>query len=172
MIYSKAKRFYAILVCLQFYGTFCGAFKTELNKVCRHPRSAVKIQGFSSDAVVGQSPIPISLYSTPADDMGGARHSYVEGSTYDNRLAEIEAMGGDPFFLDDDHVSDVEIIEKETTSMREKLDPNMYSAQANKSSATDGNGPTPRQSKNIVEKSDSDWEWDGIVDEDAHLGLE
>ena len=78
----------------------------------------------------------------------------------------------DPFFLDDDHVSDVEIIEKETTSVREKLDPNIYSVQANKSSATDGNGPTPRRSKNIEEKSDSDWEWDGTVDEDAHLGLE
>ena len=31
---------------------------------------------------------------TPTDGMDEVRHSYVEGATFDDRFAEIEAMGG------------------------------------------------------------------------------
>ena len=34
--------------------------------------------------------LPSSIYSTPSD----SRHSYVEGASYDDKYAEIEAMGG------------------------------------------------------------------------------
>lgn len=36
------------------------------------------------------------------DNDAGGFHTYDEGMIYDDREAEIEAMGGDPFFLDDD----------------------------------------------------------------------
>ena len=80
----------------------------------------------------------------------------------------------DPFFLDDEEASTVEIVkgEKESTPWPGTLDQGTLSVQANKFSATDGNGPTPRKSENTVENNDSDWEWDGTIDEDAHLGLE
>ena len=94
MIKPKAKRILTIFTCLRFLGTFSCAFKTLVNKGCRYPCPSMEIQGFSSGFVVGQSPAHKPLYSTTPDGMDGARHSYVEGSTFDNRLAEIEAMGG------------------------------------------------------------------------------
>ena len=39
-------------------------------------------------------------------------------------------------------------------------------------SATDGKGPSPKKIDNCPNKSESDWEWDGTVDEEAHLGWE
>jgi len=55
--------------------------------------------------------------------------SYVEGENYDNEIEEVEAMGGDPFFLQVDEEQE----EKET---------------------------------------DPDFEWDGIVDDEAHLDFD
>ncbi|VEU37357.1 unnamed protein product [Pseudo-nitzschia multistriata] len=45
-------------------------------------------------------------------------------------------------------------------------------AKASSRSATDGLGPTPSQRSTVSNNNDSDWEWDGTVDEDAHLGLD
>ena len=73
--------------------------------------------------------------------------------------------------MDDEEVN-VEIAKKESTVLPEKFDLGAFSVQTNKFSATDGNGPTPQQNKIIVEENDSDWEWDGTIDEEAHLGLE
>lgn len=37
--------------------------------------------------------------------------------------------------------------------------------------ATDGKGPSPMKKDSSPSESKSpDWEWDGIVDEDAHMG--
>ena len=55
--------------------------------------------------------------------------SYVEGENYDNEFEEVEAMGGDPFFLQVEQEDE----EKET---------------------------------------DPDFEWDGIVDDEAHLDFD
>lgn len=108
-----------------------------------------------------------------------ARHSYVEGEAYDDRFNEIEAMGGDPFFLDEEDESDErnEKAEENDTSM---LLQNSHlssliakaSSVSSSRSATDGLGPTPMQSKNTSKNDDENWEWDGSVDEDAHLGFD
>ena len=74
--------------------------------------------------------------------------------------------------MDDDEGGDDEIAKKVSTVLPEKFDLGAFSVQANKFSATDGNGPTPKQRKNNVEENPSDWEWDGTIDEEAHLGLE
>ena len=60
----------------------------------------------------------------------GSGISFVEEGTYDSMEEEIEAMGGDPFFLD---------------------------------SSAEGNPEDDEKN------SDPDFEWDGTVDEDAHL---
>jgi hypothetical protein len=38
-------------------------------------------------------------------------------------------------------------------------------------SSTNGKGPTSKKIDNVQEHK-SDWVWDGIVDEDAHMGLD
>lgn len=55
----------------------------------------------------------------------------------------------------------------------EKLDFGASLEEADTNLATNGMGPTPVK-KNFSYKTDSDpdWEWDGIVDEEAHLGLD
>lgn len=74
----------------------------------------------------------------------------------------------DPFFLDDDE-SEVNTATKESAVLPEKLDSGMF-PKIDKRSVTDGKGPSPRTDKKNEHVSDSDWEWDGTVDEEAHLG--
>mmetsp|Transcript_20014 Transcript_20014/g.41230 ORF Transcript_20014/g.41230 Transcript_20014/m.41230 type:complete len:145 (-) Transcript_20014:81-515(-) len=131
-----------LFICLHFFGSFCDAFNPNI----RRPDT------------------PILVYSTP----GGGRHSYVEGGDYDDVFSEIEAMGGDPFFLDDEE-SKVKMADKESAILPEKSVSDASPKKADKRSATDGMGPTPRKNDN-PDKSDSAWEWDGTVDEEAHLG--
>mmetsp|Transcript_26433 Transcript_26433/g.72692 ORF Transcript_26433/g.72692 Transcript_26433/m.72692 type:complete len:158 (-) Transcript_26433:5504-5977(-) len=107
-----------------------------------------------------------------------AKHSFVEEEKYDDRFAEIEAMGGDPFFMDEDHESDERSVKTEDHDAT-VLDQNSHlssliaKASATTSrSATDGLGPTPRQKESASNDDDKSWEWDGNVDEDAHLGLD
>ena len=78
----------------------------------------------------------------------------------------------DPFFLDDDEETNVQVEEKQSPVPPQKLNFNEILDQARKNSATNGMGPTPRETKITVEQNELDWEWDGIVDEDAHLGLD
>ena len=106
---------------------------------------------------------------------GDGRHSYVEGASYDDRMAEIEALGGDPFFLMDE-----ENVDSEEDSSQDQVipSPSFMSNLANltgdpveeeeKRYSTDGKGPTPKSPKKTV----SAVEWDGTVDEDAHLGFD
>jgi hypothetical protein len=82
-------------------------------------------------------------------------------------LEEVEAMGGDPFFLD---VPENEEIAKETTESNKRLLVDCMSSLDSRR-VTDGQGPTP-QIRNEKVSEDDNWEWDGTVDEDAHLDLE
>lgn len=162
----EGKRSFAVITGLCF-GSFCGAFQSVVSMSCRYPHAALLMKGFTSGPVVSRQ--PNSLYSTPTDGMNGGRHSYVEGSTYDSRLAEIEAMGGDPFFLEDDDQETVQMDEKRSPVPPQKLDVNEVLDQARKNTATNGMGPSKKVDKTAVKQNESDWEWDGIVDEDAHL---
>jgi hypothetical protein len=117
------------------------------------------------------------IYSTPDDDTTGSRHTYVEGGTYDDIFAEIEAMGGDPFFIPvDEEESQVKMSERKPGMAQgitpEKLDFGASLEKADKRFVTDGMGPTPVREKNVSDRADPDWEWDGIVDDEAHLGLD
>ena len=63
----------------------------------------------SQDALSTRASVSLMLaqvHSRPQDPTGNPRMdssggSYVEGNEYESTSAEIEAMGGDPFFLDD-----------------------------------------------------------------------
>lgn len=100
-------------------------------------------------------------------------YSYVEGGDYNDRLAEIEAMGGDPFFLDDKDDEMEESVEKdEPFSMNLETpmggpDPTAEEERY----ATDGKGPTRSFKEEVPKKEvvEEDWEWDGTIDEDAHM---
>ena len=63
---------------------------------------------------------------------------------------------------------------KEAVVMPEKLDSAASIMKAVERSVTDGKGPSPRE-KDVnpnESKSDPYWEWDGTIDEEAHLGWE
>lgn len=81
------------------------------------------------------NPAPGSERHQVAPPPSPTGYSYVEGADdwFGSEAEEIEAMGGDPFFLDGEEGSD----------------------------------------NNIECPEDSEgWEWDGSVDEDAHLDFE
>jgi len=82
----------------------------------------------------------------------------------------IEALGGDPFFMDsefkpDDKKAREKQNDEKNLAVQDPL-PN------NATSATNGKGPTPKVTNDYVQEGGSGWQWDGIVDEDAHLGLD
>lgn len=74
----------------------------------------------------------------------------------------------DPFFLQDEE-SEVKMATKESEMLPEKSVSGASPKKADGRSATDGMGPTPRKNDN-VDRSSPEWEWDGTVDEEAHLG--
>ena len=109
----------------------------------------------------------------------------------EQKIAEIEAMGGDPFFLsdeDEDDDSDAASGEDETENALDGMsglsshDQMIFmtaSAEASKRFATDGLGPSSsrRQTDDFEKQKESDsadetWEWDGVINEDAHLDLD
>jgi len=174
MVEQATKRIFLLFTCLVFVGTFCSAFNGAINKSSRQLHFPLPGKRLSLGYIVGRRVNPMLIYSAPNDDTTGSRHSYVEGGTYSDIYAEIEAMGGDPFFIDDEE-SQVKMSERKPGTAQgitpEKLDFGASLEKADKSLATNGMGPTPVK-KNISYKTDSDWEWDGIVDEEAHLGLD
>ena len=113
-------------------------------------------QGRSSLLFVSKCALPQNAYT------------YVEGGDYEEQRQEIEAMGGDPFFLSDGEDAGAQ----DETFMTNLETPmgagNPVAAGQEERYATDGKGPTPRDPRK-VEAVDEEWEWDGIVDEDAHL---
>jgi len=122
----------------------------------------------------------VHVHSKTSIRSAGPGHSFVEGETYDDRFSEIEAMGGDPFFMDEEEKSE-EQVSDERVKMAESQDAatllenshlGALLAKAGARSATDGKGPTPKESNTVAIKEEPDWEWDGTVDEDAHLGFD
>jgi hypothetical protein len=94
----------------------------------------------------------------------------------------------DPFFLSDDDDNENDAIQKMVTTKDSlTIDGNSSSGISDLLASiammpetslvsrfvTDGQGPTPRSRDNINVKPTSDkWEWDGTVDDDAHLDLD
>eukprot|EP00545_Synedropsis_sp_CCMP1620_P012699 CAMPEP_0119008300 /NCGR_PEP_ID=MMETSP1176-20130426/3599_1 /TAXON_ID=265551 /ORGANISM="Synedropsis recta cf, Strain CCMP1620" /LENGTH=155 /DNA_ID=CAMNT_0006960609 /DNA_START=50 /DNA_END=517 /DNA_ORIENTATION=- len=125
------------------------------------------------------------LYS---DGIEKPSHSFVEGASFDSRMEEIEAMGGDSFFLmdDDDDVDDDATVSPPaeeqampsipfSSALGSILEQAEAAAEDGASDdvprcATDGKGPIPRESRNVQVKPGE--LWDGIVDENAHLGFD
>ena len=81
-------------------------------------------------------------------------HSYVEGDSYEDKFAEIEAMGGDPFFLDFDENDGDDDNKTVGDDPDEEED---YSPTA-------GRGPRPDRKEEVDVE-----EWDGWEIEDAHF---
>jgi hypothetical protein len=118
------------------------------------------------------------------DDDIKTSHSYVEGASFDSRMEEIEAMGGDPFFAMDPADNIVEQstpVEVETPTI--PFSPSALGSILERAAATavvdddnvpryvmDGKGPMP--SKHTERVDPKDFLWDGTVDEDAHMGLD
>lgn len=82
-------------------------------------------------------------------------------------------MGGDPFFLTNDEEVDVVADENQDepafmTNLETPMGGPDPTAEVEERYATDGKGPTPQEppKREVVDK---DWEWDGTVDEDAHM---
>ena len=106
---------------------------------------------------------------------------------FEAKMVEIEAMGGDPFFMIDDDEDDGD----ETRDGEDEEDQIASDIMAKMAlvggsvggvaailntvpaerRATDGLGPSPQfRSPKVVQ--DENWEWDGFVDEDAHLDFD
>mmetsp|Transcript_4838 Transcript_4838/g.6855 ORF Transcript_4838/g.6855 Transcript_4838/m.6855 type:complete len:197 (+) Transcript_4838:261-851(+) len=121
-------------------------------------------------------------------------HTYVEGESFDDDIAEIEAMGGDPFFMDFGDDDDEE--DKDNTSDPDGTEGDDIPASSILSDlagmgagvmdvignveerySTDGKGPTPKSqqrdfSPQFSAVEDNDWEWDGSVNEEAHFDFD
>ena len=74
---------------------------------------------------------------------------------------ELEEMGGDPFFLDVPGNKEESV---EASTLSSEISTGMRFA-------TDGHGPTPPNVKGDEATEGDNWEWDGIVIEDAHLDV-
>jgi hypothetical protein len=107
-------------------------------------------------------------------------------SSLDDRAVELEAMGGDPFFLsdnDDDDDDDEKSKElDDATASFPSLSSEFMKVAATISPKspvhrfiTDGLGPSPKNRPSAPQtefSNDVAWEWDGVVDEDAHLDID
>jgi hypothetical protein len=92
------------------------------------------------------------LLSTPGNRRGGGPSgSFVEGDSYDSTIDEIEAMGGDPSFLD---------------------------GYAGAAGDGDDGSASPRDSSDGDGDGDGGWEvdveegWNGVVDDNAHFDFD
>ncbi|KAG7339276.1 hypothetical protein IV203_024001 [Nitzschia inconspicua] len=113
------------------------------------------------------------------------------GSPFHNRAADLEAMGGDPFFLEDEEETNEEnAMEQGNPSQRDaENEASILSAEFVMAAATlsakspvnrfvtDGLGPCPKSPPqgSPAEASDEgngDWEWDGVVDDNAHMDID
>lgn len=108
------------------------------------------------------------------------------GPPLDERAAELEVIGGDPFFLgvddedetieneaantsqDDNEIDQIPVLSAEFMMAAAFLSSNSPADRF----VTDGLGPSPKSQPPKTEDKTDDWEWDGTVDENAHLDLE
>ena len=83
----------------------------------------------------------------------------------------------DPFFMDNAEEEENEITKHKQDEEQKNFQASEFSsllALANErekaASSTNGKGPSSKKIDNVQERK-SDWVWDGIVDEDAHMDL-
>jgi hypothetical protein len=118
------------------------------------------VQTFTLSIVLGFTvqPLTISQRSSGLYSSNKGVHTYIEGEDFSGReIDEIEALGGDPaFFLEEGEFCSV------------VPDASAPFEQQPQRHATDGMGPTPRKTNKYAEMD----EWDGTVDDEAHLGLD
>lgn len=88
-----------------------------------------------------------SMLSTLPRAASDASYSFIEGDDYQNPFDELEAIGGDPSFLDP-------VPGQESFSLDQDVGIKEF------------NFDTP----NAPTDSDKNYLWDGIVDDEAHLG--
>ena len=97
--------------------------------------------------------------------------SFVEGSSFGSQRELIEAMGGDSFFFTQDGVVEEEEAPPAafmSSSFRAMMENTAEDDVTPERFATDGKRPAPSRQ----EPTDSiAFEWDGTVDDDAHLGF-
>ena len=87
-------------------------------------------------------------------------------------LDEIEAMGGDAFFLDATETTPVEENSEHWTVATTKAKTSAYpSILSDTRCSTDGQGPSPKILP-AKKTTGSEWVWDGVVDDEAHMNLE
>lgn len=103
-------------------------------------------------------PLTISQQSLGLYSSNMGFHTFIEGEDFSGReLDEIEALGGDSaFFLEEGEFSSA------------VPDGSAPFEQQPQRRVTDGMGPTPRKTNKYAEMD----EWDGTVDDEAHLGLD
>jgi hypothetical protein len=103
-------------------------------------------------------------------------YSFVEGDAYGSASAEVEALGGDPFFLPDDSNFTSGGAEQEMGESS-PVDAAFAAAAAAVAARKDASGDAFRSGTNVaVENTEptttvaqQPWEWDGEVDEDAYF---
>jgi len=87
-------RFLVYFNHLLLFANFCDAFNSAVNIHFRQVYYASPLKWRHTRSIVGPAAIRTLVHSTPTDGIYEVRHSYVEGATFDDRFAEIEAMGG------------------------------------------------------------------------------
>ena len=118
------------------------------------------------------------LYSTkiPNGRNNQGKYSYTEGDVFQNEYEELDSLGGDPDFLT---VEDTTNETKEsisgsnndmttsTTNQKTQLRQSLWINEKNDEKSVNKNN-----NKSVPEEEKIQWEWDGEVDEEAHLGYE
>ena len=104
--------------------------------------------------------------------------SFSDEECDESLLQEIEAMGGDPFFLDATETTTIHPNSEHDLIPSTKASTSSYtsSLESKRRYATDGQGPSPKilsvKKIPVDDGSQQTWEWDGVVDEEAHLNLD
>ena len=112
----------------------------------------------------GETPSILSFlqdYHSPSEDEEEGEKEL----SREERKLEIEELGGDPFFLGEEGHDDAAAMSNAVDRGQATGTDNVV---AEERRPTDGMGPTPRFDEAEPENS-ADFEWDGIVNEDAHL---
>lgn len=108
-----------------------------------------------------------TLQQLGESNLGG--HSDNDNNDQPDLWEEIESMGGDPSFLD---LSETQENGRDSPPSESRRRPQITSARWMGSRyVTDGKGPTPQIVENTKALEDENWEWDGFVDENAHLDM-
>eukprot|EP00521_Asterionellopsis_glacialis_P014468 CAMPEP_0195308404 /NCGR_PEP_ID=MMETSP0707-20130614/38208_1 /TAXON_ID=33640 /ORGANISM="Asterionellopsis glacialis, Strain CCMP134" /LENGTH=347 /DNA_ID=CAMNT_0040372671 /DNA_START=1 /DNA_END=1045 /DNA_ORIENTATION=- len=166
------------------------AFISSLPR-CRHlpaDNRLARQHGVPDDNIDSSDSIESGSHKKPPPP----RHSFVEGESYDDDMEEIMAMGGDPSFMDsgeNEQEEEADSSSPDGTEGDSMPTSSILSSMAGMGGgvmdvignverdryATDGKGPSPKnhqESSQFSAVQDDNWEWDGIVDEDAHFDFD